>query len=211
MSQVFIWGASTVYGSGGGNGGWANMVKQALHEQMFAPGGSGEEYQVYNFGKPGADIKFVQDTYAEQLARYRDPGRVVAVISVGLNNTKASGTPGNFVCSPEDYCRDMHNLLAGIKQQADAVLAVGYAAVDESKMPLTNELYGKSYFSNERIVLFNAAFQMVCRQLGVYFVGVYIAPALWAAHCLYQDGLHPNSQGHEQIFQKVMPQIQRVL
>lgn len=78
-------------------------------------------------------------------------------------------------------------------------------------MPLENELYGKSYFFNDRIREFNAAFQTVCRDLGIWFGGIYISPALWAPSCLYQDGLHPNNQGHRLIFQKVMPQIQASL
>lgn len=115
MSQVFIWGASSAYGAGGGDGGWADLVKRELHRQMFSAGGSGEQHQVYVFAKSGATIEFVRKTYSEQLRSYRDPGRVIAVVSVGLNNSKASGTPDNFVCSPAEYTDAMHQLLADLQ------------------------------------------------------------------------------------------------
>jgi len=97
MTQVFILGSSSTYGVGGENGGWADLLKQSLHSDMFSSGGVGEKYEVYNFAKSGAPRSFVKETSKEQFKNYKRSGKTIVVVSVGGNNSKAEDKPDNYV------------------------------------------------------------------------------------------------------------------
>src|SRR4051812_47605193 len=107
ITQVFILGSSMVYGVGGSHGGWADLVKQHLHQKMYGEDGVGEEYEVYNFGKSGATIDFVKDTFGSQLEAYGRRQKTIILLAVGGNNTKAEEEPDNFVSTHEEYEQEM--------------------------------------------------------------------------------------------------------
>jgi len=125
MKQVFIFGSSSAYGVGGESGGWADLLKQSLHSDMFSSGGVGEEYEVYNFAKSGAPISFVKEAFKKQFEDYRRPGKTIVVVSVGGNNSKAENEPNNYVSTIKEYEKEMSELLVELKESSDAVIFVG--------------------------------------------------------------------------------------
>lgn len=213
MAQVFIFGASGAYGVGADRAGWGDLLKQRLHERMYGTDGVGEKHEAFNFAYPGAGVDFVIVTAREQLKFYRRSGKVIAVISVGGNNSKAENSPDNFVSSVEEYEKLMSSLLERMKEDADEIIVVGNGAVDEAKTnPKSNPLTGgKSYFTNDRRIMFSYALMKVCNKYDVRFVDMDAAPDEWKAAYLYKDGLHPNQKGHEYIADKVWGEVEKFL
>lgn len=214
MTQFFIFGASIAQGVGAERAGWADLLKQSLATKMYSKNGVGEKYELYNFAKPGAQAEFVIATHGDQLKFYRESGKVVAIVCVGGNNVKAQGAPDNFVSTVEEYEQLMEQLLGKLKQSVDELIVLpSVVAVDESKTnPKANPITGgQSYFSNDRISLFNHALVKLCDQLGVKYVDIEITPQEWAEKFLYDDGLHPNQAGHQYIFEKLAAVTDKLL
>ena len=213
MKQIFIFGASTVYGVGGEEGGWADMLKRELHKRMYYKGGPGEIFEVYIFAKPGATVEFIFENFENQIKKYSRGDEKIAIVSVGMNNTKAVGNPNDFVSDIEIYKKSMNDLLVKMKLKVDEVICVGYRPVDESKtLPKLNPVGGSpSYFWNERINKFNKVYKQVCQELGVKFIDLNIDKGEWITKYLNEDGLHPNTKGHELIFQKLLPEVENLL
>ncbi|HEX3082577.1 MAG TPA: GDSL-type esterase/lipase family protein [Candidatus Saccharimonadia bacterium] len=202
MKQIFILGASSVYGVGGADGGWADMVKRYYHHRMFDEGGMGEKFEVYNFAKSGATIEFIEQTFPQQFKDYGRGQEAAIFLSIGGNDAKAEGEPDRFVSTPEDFGEKAKRLLVSLKEAAGQVVVVSNGYVDEAKTnPKSNPLTGsRSYFTNERRQLFNQTTAGVCRELGIPFVGIVPDIAEWQEKYLYRDGLHPNQAGHELIY-----------
>jgi lysophospholipase L1-like esterase len=217
MSQILIMGASTVYGVGGAHGGWADLVKLHLHEEMYAKNMVSEAHEVHIFAKPDATVHFVVDTYERYIADYRRNNRkTVVILSIGMNDTKAIDSPDNYLNTPQAYKQSMTALLNGLAKITDAVLCVGFASVDESRTsPKLNPFTGKhSYFTNKRIQMFNAAFEEAVNSSDANATYVDLVTQTgddWPKSCLSADGLHPNDTGHRRIFDKLMPQINRLI
>lgn len=213
MKQVFIFGSSSVYGVGAEQGGWADLLKQRLHKKMYGADGVGEKYELYNFGYSGAGADFVTVAAREQLKFYRRSGKVVAILSVGGNNSKAEDEPDNFVSTIEEYEQLMTYLLERMKEDVDEIIVVGSGTVDEAKTnPKPNPLTGgKSYFTNDRRIAFSHALMKLCQKQGVRFVDIDMKPDEWQKDYLYKDGLHPNQKGHEYIAAKVWPELEKLL
>lgn len=213
--QFFLFGASIVYGVGGKNGGWADMLKRKLHLQMYSTEGEGEKHELYNFAKPGATVEFVVQTFESQIEKYRGDDKAIAVVSVGMNNSKAVDTPKNYISTIESYRKSMIQLLKSISNSVDEVICVGYTPVDEDKtLSKQNPLSGeKSYFWNNRLMEFDAAFKKICEDFGITFIDLMntVDKTEWKRKNLYKDGLHPNSAGHKFIFEKVWAEVKKMI
>ena len=209
MTQIFIFGASIVHGVGAEEAGWADLIKRKIHNRMYSENGTGEKYEVYNLGNPGATIGFVLKTFNQQIENYQKDGKKVVILSVGMNNAKATGTSDNYVSTVDEYKYQMNELIQKIKSDADHVICVGLTPVDEQKT--TPMIAGGSYFKNERVQEFNKAFSDVCNDNAVIFINLNVDHKDWSSNYLYRDGLHPNQKGHQLIFEKVFPQIEPLL
>jgi lysophospholipase L1-like esterase len=206
MTQIFILGSSSVYGVGAKNGGWADLIKRALHEKMYSENGIGEKIEIYNFGKSGATVNFVRDTFPQQLAMYGRGGKIITIVSIGGNNAKAIGSPDAYVSTFEEYSQEMAELLDLLKKLSSHVIAVGGGFFDESKTnPRINPFSGsKVYFTNERKQQFEAACQQLCEKKEIPFVKVSVTKEEWLRNYVFEDGLHPNQQGHQLICDAVL-------
>ena len=214
MTQIFILGSSMVYGVGGPHGGWADLIKQYLHKKMYGEGGVGEKYEIYNFGKSGATIDFVKDTFMSQLEAYGRKQKTIIVAAIGGNNTKAEQEPDNFVSTPAEYEHEMRNLLELLKQNCDGLIFVssnGY--VDEEKTnPKFNPLTGgRSYFTNARRQQFGAIVKDICEDMNIDLIDITVDKEKWLSTYLYTDGLHPNEAGHQLIFESIKPVLDKHL
>ena len=213
MTQIFVFGSSLAYGVGGTNGGWADILKQKLNHLMFSDQGVGEKYEFFNFAKSGEPISFVSNTFKNDLEKYRRKGKIIILVSIGGNNSRAKDEPDNFVSTIEEYQKEMFELLSNLKKNADEVMFVGGGCYDESKTypkpdPLTG---GRSYFSNKRGLEFKKVLERVCSDLGVKFIQNEVEDAEWIEKYLYKDGLHPNQSGHELIAEKVWLELKPLL
>lgn len=213
MTQIFIIGSSSVYGVGAKKGGWADLIKQELHQKMYGEDGVGEKYEVFNFGKSGAKIEFAKRLFPMIMKEYGRDGKKITIVSIGGNNSKAENEPTNYVSTPEEYESQMSELLDLLKKQSDVVIAVGSGSVDENKTnPKHNPLTGRrSFFTNQRRKKFEQRWEKLCEQKGIKFVGVSLSEDKWQADYLYEDGLHPNQKGHQYIADKVIEVVEKEL
>ena len=213
MIQIFIIGSSSVYGVGGENGGWADMVKRAFHKKMFSRGGVGEKYEVFNFGKSGATIDFAEKIFSNMLELYGRGGKLITVVCVGGNNAKAEDRPDNFVSTLEEYTEEMSDFFDTLKKRSATVIAVGGGYYDESKTnPKDNPLTGgKSYLTNKRKQEFERQQELMCGKKQIPFIKVNVSEEEWKREYLSSDGVHPNDKGHTLIAGKVMAEIELLL
>lgn len=213
MIQIFILGSSSAYGVGGEDGGWADLIKRDLHKKMYSSGGIGQQLEIYNFGKSGAPMKFVLDTYPSQLKHYGRSVKTISIVSVGGNDIKAEGEPNNFVSTIEEYVEKMSQLLDLLKQLSTHVIVVGGTYYDESKTnPIFNPtIGGNSYFSNKRKQEFEFRLKQLCEKRKIPFVGVVVSETEWKQKYLYEDGLHPNHLGHTLISGNILKELEKLM
>lgn len=213
MIQIFALGASSVYGVGGEVGGWADVIKQRLHAQMYSKDGLGEVYEMFNFGKSGATIDFVLDALPQLFSLYARSGKIITLLTIGGNDAKAIGEADNYVSSPAEYSLKARNLLQELQRLSSHVIVVGGGYYDETKTnPKISPFSGnKSYFTNQRKKLFEDELQKVCVELKISFVGVETDENTWKEKYVYADGLHPNQEAYNNIAEKVMKELFDIL
>ncbi len=213
MTQIFIIGSSSVYGVGAEFAGWADLIKQKLHQKMYGVGGVGEKYEVFNFGFSGATIDFFKEAFPFLLKKYGRNGKIVTIFATGGNNAKAKGSSDNYVSTLDKFSKDIVDFLNLINKLSDEVIVVGNGSYDESKVfPRISPFDGsKSYFSNERNQKFQTKAKEITQSMNLEFVDLEVPTETWIKKYLYEDGLHPNQAGYNLIADKVWQKLENLL
>jgi lysophospholipase L1-like esterase len=208
MKQVFMLGASSVYGVGAEHAGWGDLIKQYFHSKMFSEGGIGEKYEIYNFAKSGATIDFILDTFPTHLTNYGKGEKVITIVSVGGNNSRAKDEPTNFASTPASYTTELTQLIELLKASSEKVIFVSTAYVDETKTnPITTSHDNKYYFTNARRKQFEEITKELCEQNGIDFASIVVSEEEWIKNYTFKDGLHPNQAGHQLLFDAIEPYL----
>ena len=213
MQQLFIVGASTAYGVGGANGGWADMLKLSIHQMMFKDNGLGEKIEVYNLSVPGATITHQIEKIEKTLPGFRKANSdIVIILQPGFNDAKAVNAAENFISNIEMYAEQVSELLKSARMVTQKVACFGMQPVDETKTTPKTSANGKSFFWNNRNLEFETALGRVCDQHKVSFAP-FIQSGMEAGWLdkVYIDGLHPNKKGHEWFYQQIKPKTMELL
>jgi lysophospholipase L1-like esterase len=134
-------------------------------------------------------------------------------ISIGTNNTglDSKGKPRS---APDDYTKDIDDILDIAEEYTDEVMVVGLTPVDENR---TNPVpWDPEFFlNNDRIYDFDLAARGLCRAKEVLFVPVFeeINARHDAGEKMFtpKDGLHPSSKAHDIIAKRVKPKLDSLI
>lgn len=195
MNNICIFGASTTAGCWDKEkGGWVNRLRLDLE----VPGAI-ENLQVFNLSISG-------QTTADLLKRVnnesslRDVGTII--ISVGTNDSCYIPSKDSYNILPDEFEANLIKLGKDSKKIAQSAVFVGLTAVDESQttpLPWNKD----KFIYNKEIIKYIKITKEVCDENGWLFIDVFneVDPKTTF------DGLHPNAEGHEKIFQKVKQEL----
>jgi lysophospholipase L1-like esterase len=206
--RLLVFGASTTQGYWDSQGGYVERLNY-YYNNLQMQDWSKEQPKVMNLGVSGdTTANLLARMHNEAKARENEKGIAIA-LSVGSNNAAVRDGQEQ---SPGEYIEDLKKLLQIAKSLTSQVLFIGFPAVDESRT--TPVAWGDIHFKNDRIKLFEDAAKTVCAEFNVPFVPIFQAMKdeadrgkVLQAH----DGLHPNDNGHQLIFELVRPAVDELL
>lgn len=192
MSTICVFGASIVWGAvDPKHGGWVGRLKTFLElERNF-------EIDVYNLGVSG-------DTTTDLLERFeveckaREPN--VILISIGINDSQhIKSLPRTGLAR---FKSNIQKLIEIGQKFTSKIAFLGFSPVDESKttpIPWSPE----KHYTNGNIQKYNDIVKSVCEENNLPFIGIFEEWMKSDYKNLLEDGLHPNSEGHQKIFETV--------
>ncbi len=189
MSVICVFGASTTWGAWDPEkGGWVNRLRLFVEAKN-------KDIDVYNLGVSGDNTYDLLERFDTE-AKARRPDLII--FSIGDNDT-ITDSKGNYKISLEQYGENIKKLINKSRSFTEKQVFVGVKKlVDESKTtPVSWD--DEVYYRNSDIEMYNSKLKQVCAEEGVFFME---ALNLMNSEDI-EDGLHPNSQGHEKIFQSV--------
>lgn len=202
MMNILIFGDSIVAGRGVAKSkSWVSLLCQYFDRQ------DNSNFLIYNLGIPGESTQeILKRTKAESRARnlHRSPAdKTLIFFAVGLNDSKGLGSPQNFNTPLDVFNKNLKELIKIAKIFTLAPLFIGPTPVDEKK---TAPIDGYTFFLNQNIKLLNDTIKRICNEEQLIFVEIFKE---WSKEnykmFLFEDGVHLNVLGHQQIFQKVLP------
>jgi len=202
MPRVLVFGDSISYGAWDKKGGWVQLLKGFLFEKSLA--NPNFDYKVYNLGISG-------DTTEDLLERFeletkqrvkREKEEPIIIFAIGLNDSYFIQSRNSIAVLSEKFKKNIKKLINLAQQFSSKIIFVGLTPVEESKVnPMPWDL-DKSY-SNENIAKYNQIIKVVCSKNNIDFVEIFENWIKEDYKDLLEDGAHPNSEGHQRIFETV--------
>lgn len=202
-----MFGDSIAQGFFDKNGGWVESLKRHCSKDFT----QGSDYLTFfNMSISGDFSKNVLDRLGNELKARVWPGEdQVIIFAVGINDSIV--VSGKNAVTEAEFKQNISSILNIAKTYSSKVLFVGFTpVVDELVQPVS---WDKSIsYSNNRIEVFNGIIWSVCERRHFNFVDVYdVFKRNKDPQSLFDDGVHPNADGHELIFKTVLPEFNRLI
>ena len=166
---------------------WANLLRNHLEKSAT------DLFRVYDLGVDMDTTRNVLDRM-ELEARARKPG--IIIFNIGVNDSLYRTKSENSETTLEEFERNIDKLVAIAKQFTERVLIVGLVkGNDRWTTPLIQSTTGKVY-TKERTRIYDRKLKEVAERNNVLFADV--NDILNDGD--FDDGLHPNANGHLKMF-----------
>lgn len=183
--EIGIWGDSIIYGAGDTMAlGWVGRLRKLLEKD--------EDISVYNFGVCGDTTNDLAKRFLVEADSIKPN---VVIFAIGINDSKypVGETASNVPL--ESYKQNMRELVKLARKYTDKIHIVGATKVDETSMRESG-----TRFVNDTIQSYNNFLKEFSESEGLLYVDVFDVLDI---HTDLDDGLHPNAQGYEKLFNTI--------
>ncbi|HRX63511.1 MAG TPA: GDSL-type esterase/lipase family protein [Candidatus Absconditabacterales bacterium] len=199
--KICIWGDSTGWGAFDKKmGGWAN--------RLHIWGLSNDNY-VYNFSISSNDTSGILYALEKEIGiinQVEPEDQYIYVFAIGSNDSRYKNTKDNKVVPIDEFRSNLQKIIDITNQVTDKIMFVGLKQIDESKTtPIPWE--PTEYYENDDLAEYNKTIKEVCEKNNTFFLS--IRDLLDKED--FEDGLHPNSQGHKKMYEKIKEFIKKNL
>ncbi|MEK7149579.1 MAG: GDSL-type esterase/lipase family protein [Patescibacteria group bacterium] len=196
--KLFVFGDSVVHGIWDDEmGGWVNRLDVYLKQNFLS---DNNFIEVYNLGVDGDTSenllnRFEFETYQRTIPEQCD----IFLIAIGVNDSAfLKNQDENFIPRIQ-FKENLQYIITLAKKYSERIVFIGLTPVDEK---ITNSKEGVVCYKNEYIEEYDKIIKSVCEKNDLIFIDV-LNEFKKGNHkkLLDGDGLHPNSNGHQKIFE----------
>lgn len=202
--NFFIFGDSIAYGCYDSAGGWAQRIGNFLQHRYLA----GKEPEIFTY-----NLSTHSQTTADILARleaeikprlfrdWKSEGDII-IFAVGLNDSAFVHSKNDNWVNFNNFKNNIKELVVKASKFSKRIIFVGLAPVDQAIVdPMPFDL-DKSYREIE-IKRYDSALRELAKNFGAGYIPIYDKFVAADHKKLLHDGAHPNSAGHQLIFETV--------
>jgi len=194
MKKILIFGDSIAWGAFDFEyGGWVERLKT-----KYLGTYKKEEIGVYNLSISSNDTRGILYSLEKELSIFNkiEPEEYIFLFSIGSNDPLYVDTRNNIRVPFDEFKNNLKKIIELSKKYTTKIVFTGLLTIDENKtMPWSED----EYWENKDLKKYNDAIKEVCDNNKLDFIPFW---DLLDKNDL-QDGLHPNSRGHEKIFNRV--------
>jgi len=199
MTNILVFGDSITYGAWDKEGGWVQRLRRIIDQKNLTD--SDFYCLISNLGIPGDTSEDLLRRFeSETKERVKEDEETVIIFSVGSNDSQF--VYGKNKIQKQEFQENLQKLIGLAGKFSSKIIFIGLFPVDDSKtMPIPWDA-AKSY-KNEYIKQYNEIIKSVCKKNKIHFIEIFENFIKLNYQQLLEDGLHPNSEGHEKIFHVV--------
>lgn len=195
--RILVFGNSIAYGAWDEEGGWADRLKRfvigkTLSEKDF-------RCHIMNLSISGDTTDGLVSRYESEAEQRECEDETITIFAIGINDTQFSLDERKVKIPPNDFEDNSHQLANQAADFSSEIILVGLTPVDEEEV---NPWKGK-VFRNKYIKGFNDLIQKFCKEKGLHFIPVFEKFKEGGHESLLEDGLHPNTEGHQKLYEIV--------
>lgn len=201
MSKIVVLGDSIAYGKWDEQGGWVQRLRSYIDKAFNIE--QNKNLQVYNLGIPGeVTTRLIERAQKELSDRIKlaDTGKNnLVIVAVGINDTNNDNWMTGKKTTPGDFKNNIKDIVSTINLIECKPIILGLTPIDEKK-------YSERFpnrLENKIIKEYDQYLSEVSKSIEVPYIALFDALITQTYTSTLIDGIHPNSNGHEMIFQGV--------
>lgn len=191
--NILIFGDSIAYGAcDKENLGWVNRLRFTLEKNK-----KNDYYNVFNLSVPGDTTIELKNRFRNECnARYNSNMHNIIIFSIGVNDSQIINNTNHV--SEDSFKKNIVKLVAQALQYTEKILFVGLTPVDNSRVNSLSWNPSITY-TNDEVSKFNIYLKDVCSRCSTKYLNIFDL----LNNDDLEDGLHPNSVGHQKIYEKI--------
>lgn len=204
--NIMVFGDSIARGLWDEKGGWIQRLKKNVHGQTV----EGEQYrEVYNLGVSGNTSFDLINRFEEELKRRASEDPVTTIFQIGINDTQIENGTGKHVTSKEIFRGNIRELVSTADRLSQQSYFVGLTPVDESEVDPMPWKETHSY-RNKDVKEYDNVVRSVVQRSSARYIHLFdrLNDGKWRDQLW--DGVHPNTEGHQRIFDIVKDEMEFV-
>jgi acyl-CoA thioesterase-1 len=209
--RVLVFGASITQGYWDTEGGWVNRLRRHYDQLAVKDLNQNDKLPtIFNLGISADSSEDILERFeVESHARLKAGRQGVIIFANGTNDARQDGDqpwPG-----VDGYRQNMDKLITLAKNHTPKIMLVGMAPCEEEKT--TPVFWRDISYTNERIKAINDVMRELASNNALIFVEVFepLLAEMQAGRRLFADGLHPNNDGHQFLYQLVRPELDKLV
>ena len=169
-------------------GGWVNRLWLYFAEK------TDDHCEVHNLSISGGTTETILERFEQEAKSRKADG---LIFQSGGNDSYLIGKVGQNKILLDKFRKNLEEIIKRAKSVAPNIIFIGFKNVDETKtMPVS---WKDIYYINAEIKKYNEVMKTVCQENNIPYLDIF---GLLNNEDL-DDGVHPNSIGHQKIFVKV--------
>lgn len=196
MANICVFGDSITWGANDSEqGGWVNRLRNYYQSKGLRVD---KDVDVYNLGVSGDNTEDLLKRFQVELEARLGEKITFVVFAIGINDSQFVISKNENRIPVEIFQVNLKTLIKEAKKYTDKIAFVGLTQVDESKTVPIPWNKDKRY-TNDDIEKYNEIIQIVADEEGTVYIDMKGVVGLENLG----DGLHPDSEGHRKMFEKV--------
>ncbi len=198
MSKILAFGDSITWGAvDPDGGGWVGRLKTLLEVE------SDFEVEIYNLGVSGETTDgLLERLESETKARLKEDREITFIFAIGINDSLFIHSKNDLNIKLEKIKENIQKIISIARKFSSRIIFIGLTPVDEAQTTPIPWNTDKSY-KNEYIKEYNEVIKSICKEKDIPFVDIFEKWIESDYKRLLIDGVHPNSDGHKDIFELV--------
>jgi len=205
INKIFVFGDSIAHGVWDDEmGGWVNRLRNFLMNKATDPNWT-EVYELGVNGDTSENLlnRFEFETFHRTIPEQGD----IFIFAIGINDSAFLTENDNNFIAKIPFKDNLQYLITLVKKYSERIVFVGLTPVNEKK---TSPKGGIICYENKYIEEYNKIIKLTCEANGLLFIDVLGEfEKVDYYKLLDEDGLHPNSKGHQKIFKIVKDSLEK--
>lgn len=196
-----IFGDSISYGAWDKEGGWVERLREKLDEKFFSNPKSWN--LIYNVGISGDTTEDILERFEfETKQRIKEDSEVTFIFAIGANDSEFLHDKKDFKVPKNKFRKNIKKIIELARKYSDKIVFVGFTPAEDTKTDPIEWNKNISYI-NKYIKEYNDEIKSVCKENNVDFIKIFEDWMKKDYKKLLHEGIHPNSEGHKLIYEKV--------
>lgn len=195
--QILAYGDSITQGFYDSIGGWVQRLRTYLEQNDFKDNLGA--IRIFNMGVSGntsSDLLNRFESETRNRLRYPNP---ILLFSIGINDTQYGKDNNTTLISLDQFKENIKLLIQKAQLISPKIVFLGLTPVDEQR---TSPCSWKPIsYKNQAILTYHQALADICSKHHISFINLYDEWIHSEYKKLLIDGLHPNDEGHQKIFE----------